>query len=74
MTVSANGTDVGEWVWKAGTPPGHELVIPKGLLDQDGLHLEFRTRHPLSPAELGLSADPTQYGILISDIRLYPKP
>jgi hypothetical protein len=72
VSVSANGHAVGEWIWKAGTLPSHELVISKDLLREGKLRLEFHVARPASPAEFGINSDPNKYGIRITSIRLHP--
>ncbi len=66
VNVLANGHPVGEWTWRADTAAHHELTIPREDFCGDELALEFRVARPGSPAEFGLSADKSEYGIIIS--------
>ncbi len=74
VNVLANGHPVGEWTWRADTEAHHELTIPREDFRGDELTLEFRVARPGSPAEFGLSADKSEYGIIISKLRLHAEP
>ena len=49
VSISVNGHPAGEWLWKAGTPPHHELIIPQAWLVDGQVRLDFRVARPGSP-------------------------
>jgi alginate O-acetyltransferase complex protein AlgJ len=71
VSVSANNHPIGEWVWRANTPPRHQLIIPKACLSNGRVRLDFHVIRPGSPAEFGLSEDTSKYGFFISTLRLH---
>jgi hypothetical protein len=66
VSLSANGEPVGEWHVDAAAdrmPLTKKLSIPASLLQSGHLELKFRIANPMSPAQVGLSADDRRLGI-----------
>ena len=58
VRIFVNGTYITDWCFTAGKPlPKTEFVVPKNILNKSGIKIRFEYSNPMSPKELGLSAD-----------------
>jgi sulfatase maturation enzyme AslB (radical SAM superfamily) len=73
VTVLANGQPVAEWSLCHGDDSGQTqrtVFIPEHLLNEkDTLQVSFGVSTPMSPRSLGISEDPRDLGLAVSNIR-----
>ncbi len=69
--VLVNGEPVGEWVFLHDGSVQREVVIPRKLLTDETMRVEFRFSKTLSSAELGSGEDTRQLALLFKDVQLH---
>ena len=72
--IVVNGSPAAVWRFELGqdrVPTTRMLVVPPSIVPRDGrLWIEVRTKHPMSPQELGISGDPRKLGIAFHSVAL----
>lgn len=70
-TVRVNNQEVARW--KVSGPDIEKRVdVPRQLLASHLLRIEFLDADPKSPADVGVSADPRELGVMIDDLKVIP--